>query len=95
MGYAFVHGATAYTPDGKLPTSVDAEAHNAALEAAELEQWATAPERSAAYIVERESSSVRCRCVFGAVCIQLTLPSSWRPFRSLPRASRRSWEADT
>jgi hypothetical protein len=51
MGYAFKHGETAYTPDGKLPASVDADAHNAAIEAAELAEWAKGPDHFTAYIV--------------------------------------------
>lgn len=52
MGYAFQHGNTAYTPDGGRMPGADAEAHNAALEAAELAEWAKAPERFAGYISE-------------------------------------------
>ena len=57
LGYAFSHGADIWTPEGKA-TSVIAniDAHNAALEAAELDHWSTAPATFTAYVVTRPTS---------------------------------------
>ena len=47
--YAFQHEGRTFTPDGVAPQIVDTEAHNTAVEAAELAEWAKQPERFAAY----------------------------------------------
>lgn len=58
MPYAFKHEDKAYTPNGRIdPATVDS--HNAALEAAELAHWATAPDRFAVYIVKKTDSNFR------------------------------------
>lgn len=48
--YAFVHQNKAYTPNQTSVSSSDADAHNAAVEAAELEHWHAKPARFAAYV---------------------------------------------
>lgn len=49
-GYAFkFDGHGTFTPEGRDDT-LDAEAHNAALEAAELDAWKAKPDRFAAYV---------------------------------------------
>lgn len=50
QGYAFKHDGKAFTPEGLLPEGSDPEAHNKALEAAELAAWAEAPDRAVAYV---------------------------------------------
>lgn len=50
MSYAFEHKGVIYTPHESGGVT-DANAHNDALEAAELANWATAPEQFAGYIV--------------------------------------------
>lgn len=47
--YAFVHDGKAYTPNRTPVPASDAVAHNAAIEARELAQWATQPDRQLAY----------------------------------------------
>ena len=47
--YAFQHEGRTFTPDGVAPAIVD-KAHNTAVEAAELAEWAKQPERFAAYM---------------------------------------------
>ena len=51
MNYAFEHAGAVYTPNPNGPGVTNVNAHNDALEAAELAQWATAPDRFAGYIV--------------------------------------------
>lgn len=46
--YAFVHEGKAYTPNGTTSIA-DPEAHNRAIEQAELRAWAEAPDRFVAY----------------------------------------------
>lgn len=51
MPYAFNHQGTIFTPAGKIDMSpTDAEARNAALEAAELDSWRTAPDAFHGYV---------------------------------------------
>ena len=48
MGYAFEHEGKIYTPEGYQHGAAvirGVEAHNAAIEAAELAEWAKKPER--------------------------------------------------
>lgn len=52
--YAFQHEGRTFTPDGVAPQIVDTEAHNTAVEAAELAEWAKQPERFAAYVSGRD-----------------------------------------
>ena len=55
MPYAFTFNGAAYTPDGRAPeldAPADTAAYNAAVEAAELEAWAKAPDRFAAYAAD-------------------------------------------
>jgi len=50
-GYVITHEGRAFSPDGAVNmTQAEAEAHNAALEVAELAAWKDRPERFIAYI---------------------------------------------
>jgi hypothetical protein len=48
-GYAFAFNGQAFTPEGKAEIP-DPDAHNRALEASELEHWATCPDRFHCYV---------------------------------------------
>jgi hypothetical protein len=47
--YAFVHDGTAYTPNHTDVPTEQAAAHNAEIEARELEHWQSQPDRMLAY----------------------------------------------
>lgn len=60
--YAFVANGKAYTPNGTHVDAANAEAHNAAIEAAELARWQSAPDTQLAYYTfpaERGGQSYR------------------------------------
>ena len=50
MDYGFTHEGRVFTPNGSTVSLAENEARNKALEAAELEQWATCPHDFAAYV---------------------------------------------
>jgi len=51
MGYVWDSGDHGkFSPDGKVADTFDADAHNAALEAAELAEWGTKPDRFCGYV---------------------------------------------
>jgi hypothetical protein len=52
MDYALVHAGRAFTPNQTPLATADVEAHNAALLAGEIAEWATQPDRFAGYVVE-------------------------------------------
>lgn len=54
MDYAFTHNGRAYTPNKTHVAPSQVDAHNDALEAAELEAWAKAPDRFSGYVVRLE-----------------------------------------
>jgi hypothetical protein len=49
MDYAFTHDGKAFTPNQTDIAASEAESHNAALLALELERWNTLPDRQLAY----------------------------------------------
>ena len=49
-GYAFAHEGKIFTPEGRDDSIVDVEAHNAALEQAEIAYLAMTPDRFTAYV---------------------------------------------
>lgn len=60
MDYAFTHQGKAYTPNGTKIEADQADAHNAAIEAAELEAWEAEPDQFCGYIT-RDKESGRYR----------------------------------
>ena len=52
MTYAIAFEGKTFTPDGQANID-DIAAHNASIEAAELAEWATAPDHFACYIVQK------------------------------------------
>lgn len=66
-GYAFdFKGHGVFTPDGRADNITDVEAHNSALEAAELAEWSTKPDRFAAYVAKGTVTTWRGE-VLGAI----------------------------
>lgn len=77
MDYTFILNDTgkAFTPDGTVLLAKDAEAHNAAIEAVELAQWASQPDEFCGYVSEDD---LFFRTWRGVILGGITSRRSWR-----------------
>ena len=85
MNYAFEHAGAVYTPNPDGPGVTNVNAHNDALEAAELAQWATAPDRFAGYIAETPEPrgvSINERFLTTWRGVKLGKVIAWRVYRN-------------
>lgn len=64
--YAIAHDGKVYTPDGRADIA-DVEAHNTAIEAAELAAWAAKPEYFYGYVSDKPDLTTFCGKALGRI----------------------------